>query len=112
MVMTAANVVTIRDLSKVYRQGEIKVTALNHISLEIGVGEFLALMGPSGSGKSTLLHIIAGIDRPTGGECPVQGIDLTRVNESELADCGDQNVLFAFVPFQLIAVLPVNENDE
>ena len=59
------NIVVIRELSKIYQQGEINVTALNRISLEIAKGEFLTLMGPSGSGKSTLLHIIAGIDRPT-----------------------------------------------
>src|SRR6266567_2235484 len=112
MVMTAANVVTIRDLSKIYHQGEINVTALNHISLEIGVGEFLALMGPSGSGKSTLLHIIAGIDRPTNGQCVVQGMDLTRLNESELADWRNQNVGFVFQTFNLIPVLTAYENVE
>jgi len=110
--MTGANVVTIRDLSKIYRQGEINVTALNHISLEIGAGEFLALMGPSGSGKSTLLHIIAGIDRPTAGECHVQGIDLTRLNESELAEWRNQNVGFVFQTFNLIPVLTAYENVE
>ena len=76
----------IRDLSKIYQQGEINVTELNNICLDIRLGEFLALMGPSGSGKSTLLHIIAGIDRPTNGQCVVQDIDVTRLNESELAD--------------------------
>ena len=92
--MAAENVVMIRDLSKIYQQGEIDVTALNNISLDIRLGEFLALMGPSGSGKSTLLHIIAGIDRPTNGQCVVQGIDVTRLNESELADWRNQNVGF------------------
>ena len=75
------NIVTIRNLSKVYAQGEIQVTALDNISLDLAAGEFLALMGPSGSGKSTLLHIIAGIDRPTSGECLVQGVDVTKLNE-------------------------------
>src|SRR5213595_2139829 len=110
--MSTANVVTIRHLSKVYRQGEIDVTALNNICLEIRRGEFLALMGPSGSGKSTLLHIIAGIDRPTDGQCVVQGIDVTRLSESELADWRNQNVGFVFQTFNLIPVLTAHENVE
>src|SRR6266704_1466326 len=111
-MMTATEVVTIRNLSKIYRQGEINVTALNDVSLDIRAGEFLALMGPSGSGKSTLLHIIAGIDRPTNGQCFVQGIDVTRLNESELADWRNQNVGFVFQTFNLIPVLTAFENVE
>ena len=110
--MAAENVVMIRDLSKIYQQGEIDVTALNNISLDIRLGEFLALMGPSGSGKSTLLHIIAGIDHPTNGQCFVQGIDVTRLNESELADWRNQNVGFVFQTFNLIPVLTAFENVE
>lgn len=110
--MGATNIVSIRELSKVYQQGEIKVVALNNISLDIAQGEFLSLMGPSGSGKSTLLHIIAGIDRPTKGECRVQDIDLTRLNESELADWRNQNVGFVFQTFNLIPVLTAFENVE
>src|ERR1044071_1863883 len=109
---TGTDVVTIRHLSKIYRQGEINVTALNDISLDIRTGEFLSLMGPSGSGKSTLLHIIAGIDRPTRGECQVQGIDLTGLNESQLADWRNQNVGFVFQTFNLIPVLTAFENVE
>ena len=92
----SANIVTIRSLSKIYQQGDINVTALDKISLDIASGEFLSLMGPSGSGKSTLLHIIAGIDRPTKGECRVQGIDVAKLNESQLADWRNQNVGFVF----------------
>jgi len=105
-------IVTIRDLSKIYRQGEINVTALNRISLDIAKGEFLTLMGPSGSGKSTLLHIIAGIDRPTSGKCVVQGVDVTQLNESKLADWRNQNVGFIFQTFNLIPVLTAFENVE
>ena len=112
LTMAEANIVTIRNLSKLYRQGDINVTALNDISLDIRVGEFLTLMGPSGSGKSTLLHIIAGIDRPTSGECHVQGIDVNRLNESELADWRNQNVGFVFQTFNLIPVLTAYENVE
>ena len=107
-----ADIVTIRDLSKLYRQGEIQVTALNKVSLTIAHGEFLALMGPSGSGKSTLLHIIAGIDRPTSGECIVQDVRVTSLDESKLADWRNQNVGFVFQTFNLIPVLTAEENVE
>jgi putative ABC transport system ATP-binding protein len=110
--MAASNIVTIRNLSKIYKQGEIDVTALNNISLDIAAAEFLALMGPSGSGKSTLLHIIAGVDRPTSGECRVQDVDVTRLNESQLADWRNQNVGFIFQTFNLIPVLTAAENVE
>ncbi len=107
-----ADIVTIRKLSKIYRQGEINVTALRDISLDIQTGEFLTLMGPSGSGKSTLLHIIAGIDRPTSGECRVQAVDVARLNESQLADWRNQHVGFVFQTFNLIPVLTAFENVE
>ncbi len=110
--MAATPVVVTRQLTKIFLQGEINVTALKDVSLEIQTGEFLVLMGPSGSGKSTLLHIIAGIDRPTRGECRVQGIDLTTLNESHLADWRNQNVGFVFQTFNLIPVLTAYENVE
>jgi putative ABC transport system ATP-binding protein len=106
------SIVDIRAVSKVYKQGEIDVTALNRVTLGIGAGEFLVLMGPSGSGKSTLLHLIAGIDRPTSGELHVQGIDITRLNESQLADWRNQNVGFVFQSFNLVPVLTAAENVE
>ena len=105
-------IVEIEELSKVYQQGEINVTALNRVSLTIVPGEFLVLMGPSGSGKSTLLHLIAGIDRPTSGALHVQGTDISRLNESELADWRNQNVGFVFQSFNLVPVLTAFENVE
>lgn len=105
-------VVKIRKLSKLYRQGEINVTALNGIDLVIDRGEFLTLMGPSGSGKSTLLHIIAGIDRPTSGEVLVEDVDLAQLNESQLADWRNQTVGFVFQSFNLVPVLSAFENVE
>jgi putative ABC transport system ATP-binding protein len=108
----AEPIVQIRELTKIYAQGEIQVTALDHITLDIAGGEFLALMGPSGSGKSTLLHIIAGVDRPTSGQCLVQGVDVTKLNESQLADWRNQNVGFIFQTFNLIPVLTAAENVE
>jgi len=108
----AETIVQIRELTKLYSQGEIQVTALDRITLDIAAGEFLALMGPSGSGKSTLLHIIAGVDRPTSGQCLVQGVDVTKLNESQLADWRNQNVGFIFQTFNLIPVLTAAENVE
>jgi len=106
------DIVVIRKLSKIYAQGEIQVLALNCISLTIKAGEFVSLMGPSGSGKSTLLHIIAGIDRPTNGECLVQGVDVGQLNESELANWRNQNVGVVLKTFNLIPVLTAYENIE
>lgn len=110
--MSAKSLVTIRGLSKIYKQGDIDVTALDNISLDIHFGEFLALMGPSGSGKSTLLHIIAGVDKPTRGECRVADVDVARLNESQLADWRNHNVGFVFQSFNLIPVLTAFENVE
>ncbi len=105
-------IVQIRELSKVYQHGDIEVVALNSISLDIGQGEFVALMGPSGSGKSTLLHIIGGIDRPTGGQCVVQGTDVADLSETELAAWRKEHVGFVFQTFNLIPVLTAYENVE
>jgi len=110
--MTETPIVAIRELSKVYQQGDTKIIALDSITLDIAPAEFLVLMGPSGSGKSTLLHIIAGVDRPTSGEVHVQGKDITRLNESALADWRNHNVGFVFQTFNLIPVLTALENVE
>lgn len=88
------------------------MTALNGVSLDIGAGEFLALMGPSGSGKSTLLHISAGAGRPAGGQCLVRAVDVGQLDESALAEWRNQNVGFVFQSSNLIPVLTAFENVE
>jgi putative ABC transport system ATP-binding protein len=110
--MAADPIVQVRDLSKLYRQGDIDVTALNHVSVDIQPSEFVVLMGPSGSGKSTLLHIIAGIDRPTSGDVLVQGINVGNLSESDLATWRNQYVGVVFQSFNLIPVLTAAENVE
>jgi len=105
-------IVQIRNLSKIYRHGEIDVTALDDVSLDIAAGEFVALMGPSGSGKSTLLHIIAGIDCPTNGQCVVHGENVGDLAETELASWRNHHIGFVFQTFNLIPVLTAFENVE
>jgi len=105
-------VIQLRNLTKVYRRGDQEVRALDGITLDIAEGEFVALMGPSGSGKSTLLYLVAGIDRPTNGECRVAGADMSSLNETELARWRREHVGFVFQTFNLIPVLTAFENVE
>nr|WP_289814701.1 ABC transporter ATP-binding protein [Paraburkholderia caribensis] len=97
---------------KSYRRGVQTVPVLSDITLAIGEGDFIALMGPSGSGKSTLLNLIAGIDRPDGGELRVGGLDITRLNESALAQWRAAHVGFIFQFYNLMPVLTAFENIE
>jgi len=108
----AEPIVQIRNLTKLYRHGELDVTALDNVSLDIAVGDFVALMGPSGSGKSTLLHIMAGIDRPTRGQCVVHKTDVGALDETALAEWRNRHIGFVFQTFNLIPVLTAFENVE
>jgi len=108
----SVNAVEIRRLAKSYRRGDQIVPVLTDITLDIGAGEFTALMGPSGSGKSTLLNLIAGIDKPDRGELRVGGLDITRLSEGELADWRAGNVGFVFQFYNLMPVLTAFENIE
>lgn len=105
-------VVEIKNLSKVFQRDEFIVTALEDVNLTIDEGEFLCLMGPSGSGKTTLLNMIAGIDRPSGGELRVLDEDVARVTEDRLAQWRNRHVGFVFQTFNLIPVLDAFENVE
>jgi putative ABC transport system ATP-binding protein len=107
-----AAMVSIRDVRKNYRRDAEELVVLNGISLEIGEGDFVALMGPSGSGKTTLLNLIAGIDRPTSGDVIVAGTDVGSLDESALADFRSRNVGFIFQFYNLIPVLNALENVE
>jgi putative ABC transport system ATP-binding protein len=104
--------VDIRHLVKSYRRGVQTVPVLSDITLSIDEGDFVALMGPSGSGKSTLLNLIAGIDRPDGGELRVGGLDITRLSESVLAEWRAAHVGFIFQFYNLMPVLTAFENIE
>jgi putative ABC transport system ATP-binding protein len=105
-------IVRITHLAKGYRRGGQDVPVLFDISLEIPEGDFIALMGPSGSGKSTLLNLIAGIDKPDAGELLVDGEDITKLPEAELADWRASHVGFIFQFYNLMPVLDAFENVE
>jgi putative ABC transport system ATP-binding protein len=104
--------VDVRDVRKVYRRGSEEVPVLNGLSLQVGEGDFVALMGPSGSGKSTLLNLIAGIDKPTSGDVVVAGTNVAQLSETDLASFRSHNVGFIFQFYNLIPVLSATENVE
>ncbi len=106
------NIVECRDVTKIYDQGRVKVTALNGVSLKIEKGAFLAIAGPSGSGKTTLLNIFGGLDVPDQGTVSVDGRLLNQMSQSALAELRLHRVGFVFQSYNLIPVLSAMENVE
>ncbi len=104
--------ISIRHVFKSYRRGGQKVPVLHDVTFDVESGDFLGLMGPSGSGKSTLLNLIAGIDKPDSGEVFVNGVDITQLSETELADWRAGAVGFIFQFYNLMPVLTAFENVE
>ena len=99
-------------VSRHYKMGEALIRAVDQISLEVRVGEFLALLGASGSGKSTLLNLIAGLDRPSSGAILAQGRDLAGMSSEELASHRNQTIGIVFQSFQLLPRMTLEENVE
>ena len=104
------DILRIEDLCKVYGKGENAVKALDHVSFSVPEGQFLAIVGASGSGKSTLLHILGGVDRPTSGKVFVNGTDVYRQSDEELAVFRRREVGLIYQFYNLIPVLNVTEN--
>ncbi len=100
------------NLSKTYGSKENKVNALNDININIEKGEFVAIIGPSGSGKSTLLHLLGGLERLSEGSIKVNGKDISKLKDKELAEYRRKEVGFVFQQYNLIPVLNVEENIE
>ena len=104
--------IKIKNLSKVYRTGSISVTALSHVNIEIGAGEFAAVMGPSGSGKSTLMNILGCLDRPTGGLYELAGVKIETLDDAQLAVIRNRKIGFVFQSFNLLARVSALKNVE
>jgi putative ABC transport system ATP-binding protein len=99
-----------KDLTRRYGEGDTAVDALRGVSLEVPKGELTAVMGPSGSGKSTLMHILAGLDQPTSGEVKIAGTPLGTLNDTELTKLRREHIGFVFQFFNLLPMLNAEEN--
>src|SRR5690349_14991752 len=94
--------IDVANLTKVYTMGGTDVFALAGVSLTVEQGEFLAIMGPSGSGKSTLMNILGCLDQPTGGSYHLDGVDVGRLNDNQLADIRNEKIGFVFQQYMLL----------
>src|SRR5947209_5530821 len=103
-------VVSGRDLTRVYGEGDAAVQALNDVSVDFQPATFSAVMGPSGSGKSTLMHILAGLDRPTTGTVVIDGVDITKLGDKHLTLLRREKIGFIFQFFNLLPMLTAEEN--
>ncbi|HET8602147.1 MAG TPA: ABC transporter ATP-binding protein [Segeticoccus sp.] len=102
--------VVLQQVSRVHGSGATRVQALTDVSLQVGAGELVAVMGPSGSGKSTLLNLAGGLDRPTGGTVLIGGVDTTSLSQGRLAQLRRRQVGFVFQDLNLIPSLTAAEN--
>jgi putative ABC transport system ATP-binding protein len=103
-------ILQIKDLVKTYGKGDTTVAALDGVSFDVEKGEFVAIVGASGSGKSTLMHLIGGVDRPTSGSVTVDGNEIFRQDESELAIFRRRNIGLVYQFYNLIPTLTAEEN--
>ena len=97
-------VIDISNISKIYKLGKVQVVALRGVDLKIMPGEFIAIMGPSGSGKSTLMNILGCLDTPDSGKYLLENIDVSKLNDNQLAEIRNKKVGFVFLTFNLLQV--------
>ncbi|MDD1669509.1 MAG: ABC transporter ATP-binding protein [Methanomicrobiales archaeon] len=110
--MSDGPVISLSDVTRVYHMPAEDVVALDHVSLEIARGDFIAIMGPSGSGKSTLLNQIGCLDRPTEGDVLINGRSIAQMSDNELTDLRRDTIGYIFQTFNLIPLLTAYENVE
>lgn len=104
------HIIECRDIKKVYQTGDIETVVLKGVTFFIEEGEFVAIMGPSGSGKSTLMHILGALDTPTSGEYFLDGQDISKLSDDELADIRREKIGFVFQAFNLLPRATVLRN--
>lgn len=104
------DIVTMEHVTKVYGEGDSRVWGLHDVSMTVKQGEIVSIIGASGSGKSTLLHVMGGVDTPTSGKVVVDGKDITKLNDEQMAIFRRRKVGFIFQAYHLIPVLTVEEN--
>ena len=102
-------IIRVHDLTKSYKSGDSVLHALDGVSLEIGSGEFVAIMGASGSGKSTFMNILGCLDRPTSGAYALAGVDVAWLSDDELADLRNQEIGFVFQSYDLLPRLKASD---
>ena len=103
-------IVNLKNVSRVYRSGDHELKALDDVDLSLEAGKFVVILGPSGAGKSTLLNLLGGLDSPTSGTVTVNGKDISKLSEKELASYRAETVGFVFQFYNLIPTLTVYEN--
>ncbi len=103
-------ILRVENLTKIYGKGTTEVKALDNVSFKVDKGEFVAIVGASGSGKSTLLHLIGGVDRPTSGKVIINGKDIYKYNDDELAIFRRREIGLVYQFYNLIPILNVEEN--
>jgi putative ABC transport system ATP-binding protein len=103
-------VLSLNEVTKVYRAGSLEVAALRGVTLDVQPGEYVAVMGPSGSGKSTLMHIIGCLDVPSAGSYHLAGEDVSRMSENDLAEVRNRRIGFVFQQFNLLASMTAWSN--
>jgi putative ABC transport system ATP-binding protein len=110
--MNNDEIVDLNEVSRIYSMGEIEVHALRGVTLKVKKGSAIGIMGPSGSGKTTLLNLIGALDRPTSGTVIIDGVDITKMRESELTKIRRNKLSYVFQFFNLLPVLTAYENIE